>query len=202
LKILFFLVFSPIILCGQRFLDLKLSHQLNSVDYPPSLNIEFGENWWGIEAEVGYQFGKRTYFSLDSNFFSFDYRVEKLRWKLIGNFYPFRKRGAGQGLKLGLGIFDDIELWRDPNYYENLETIRQSPVMRINDQAFKRLEYGIQVGYKYVFWQHLVAEVSYMLTYRRDRFGPYSINAYNSFISFLIGYRFWFESDASFSSLF
>gem|GEM_PF-4179647 len=42
-KILFFFVCAPILLCGQQFLDVKVSSELDFRNYPPSLNIEFGK---------------------------------------------------------------------------------------------------------------------------------------------------------------
>jgi len=191
--ILFFSLGIPAFLCGQQFLDLKLSHETGSRNYPPSLNIEFGEKWWGIEAEVGYQFGQRTHLFLDSSFTSFDYKVKNYRWKLVGNFYPFRKRGAGQGLKLGVGIFDDVEVWRDPTYYEILERNMQMPIARVKDKPFDRLEYGWQIGYKRIFWKHLVAEASLLYTYRWYRVGNISYISNNAIVSILIGYRFSFN---------
>ena len=193
IKILLFFVCMPVILCGQQFLDLKLRAEF--WNYPPRLNIEFGKSWWGIEAEAGYQFGKRTHIFLDSGFTSFDYKVENFRWKLIGNFYPFKSRGAGQGLKLGVGIYDEFEVWRDPSYYEIVETVTQMPVPRGKRKPFKWLEYGIQIGYKRIFWKHLVAEASIMYTYSRLRLGNISIPSERAYINILIGYRFCFSSD-------
>ncbi len=183
----------PVILCGQQFLDLKLRVEFR--DYPPCLNIEFGKNWWGIEAEAGYQFGQRTHLFIDPSFTSFDYKVENFRWKLIGNFYPFKSRGAGQGLKLGVGIYDEFEVWRDPSYYETVEAFTQMPVARRKRKPFNWLEYGIQVGYKRIFWKHLVAEASIMYTYSRHRLGNISIPSQSAYLNFLIGYRFCFSSD-------
>jgi hypothetical protein len=194
-KILFFFVCAPVFLFGQQFLDLKVSSELDFRNYPPSLNIEFGKNWWGIEAEAGYQFGQRTHVFIDPSFTSFDYKIENFRWKLIGNYYPFRNRGAGQGLKLGVGIFDDFEVWRDPFYYETLETITQMPVARVNSKPFKWLEYGVQIGYKRIFWKHLVAEASFMYAVTWVRDGNISYLSNNPILSFLIGYRFCFSSD-------
>jgi hypothetical protein len=194
IKIFFFLLCTPLFLLGQQFLDLKLSQEVPG-DYPPSLNIEFGKKWWGIEAEVGYQFGQRVSSFLDSTFSNLtalEYEVENFRWRLVGNFYPFRNRGIGQGLKLGVGIFDDVEVWRDPAYYEFVETFTQMPALRVNDKAFKRLEYGFQIGYKRIFWEHLVAEASLMYAYRWVRQG--SFHSVNVFINILIGYRFSFSS--------
>ena len=192
IKMLFLCVSFPVFLCGQQFLDLKLSHKVIG-EYSTGLNIEFGQKRWGVEAEVGYQFGKRTHIFLDSNFTTYDYRVENFRWKLVGNFYPFRKRGAGQGLKLGVGLFDDVEVWRDPAYYEFVEAFTQMPVARVNDKAFKRLEYGWQIGYKRIFWKHLVAEASLMYTYRWVRDGYISYISNKASFSILIGYRFSFS---------
>src|SRR6056297_43788 len=89
IKMLFLCVSFPVFLCGQQFLDLKLSHKVIG-EYSTGLNIEFGQKWWGVEAEVGYQFGRRSSLVFDSNFTTYDYRVENFRWKLVGNFYPFR----------------------------------------------------------------------------------------------------------------
>lgn len=150
-KILFFFVYAPVFLFGQQFLDVKVSNVLDFRNYPPDLNIEFGKNWWGIEAEVEYQSGQRIHVFLDSNFTSFNYKVKNIRWKLIGNYYPFRSRGAGQGWKLGVGIFDEFEVWRDPSYYDILETNMQMPDARAKRKPFDRLEYGIQIGYKRIF---------------------------------------------------
>lgn len=200
IKILLFLVCTPLFLCGQQILDLKFSHQLNG-NYPPILNIEFGKKWWGIEAEVGYRFGKISTSVIDSTSITptsvssniFDHKKLDFQWRLVGNFYPFTFRGAGQGLKLGVGVFDDVEVWRDPAYYEFVETVNRIPVDGKNDKAFKRIEYGFQIGYKRIFWKHLVAEASLMYTFRRVRDGYISYISENAIYSILVGYRFSFS---------
>jgi hypothetical protein len=68
------------------------------------------------------------------------------------------------------------------------------PVARVNTKRLKRLEYGIQIGYKRIFWKQLVAEASLMYTYFRVKDGNISYYSNSAILSFLIGYRFCFSS--------
>ena len=194
IRIIVFVLLAPSLLCGQQFFEARLSHILWSQDYPGCINVEYGNHWWGVEAEVGYLFGDRLYLTplingatRSTNYF---YKVENFQWRLLGNFYPFTKSGAGQGLKLGLGFFDYVETWRDPNYYTLVQTYSSLPIVKREDRPFRDMEFGFQMGYKHLFWDHLVVEISLMITYSIDTYGSRYVPSTNGFFNLIVGYRF------------